>query len=391
MQSVETYEEAGAYLEESDHNDALEQYWRKSQPALANAVSLVQQAMEMALKGRIAAISPYLLIARDPKDWPKGSENGDVPFSEFRTLDAADLLKVHNTFSQEPLDEDFRVFWDQVRRDRNKVMHSVAPRTFDAATLTRSILLAVKWLFSNKRWPQHLIDMEESGTNAALGVYDFTYNIVMRHIDIAIKQLAPVDRRKLLGVRTNQRSYLCPTCHESADRDFQDDWPHLAQLRSRRKGEKILDCILCEAVIEVSRSACTQYGCRGDTIYQGMCLTCHGEQDDPTDFHSGLASTQLGSERQYHLEFDRLGLSRGDLQWFSDDEAAKEHARLALLAPHLSSWNSAIIQTEVSSREFSPFGRKRRTIGLWRRSGDELCWEAGCHSTVDEDATIDRA
>jgi hypothetical protein len=70
------------------------EYWTKSQPALANAFGLIQQAMEMALKGRIASISPFLLISRDPKDWPKGVDTDAVPFSEFRTLDAADLVKL---------------------------------------------------------------------------------------------------------------------------------------------------------------------------------------------------------------------------------------------------------------------------------------------------------
>lgn len=83
---------------------ASSEYWAKSQPALANAFGLIQQAMEMALKGRIALISPFLLIPRDPRDWPKGVENHGVPFSEFRMLDAADLFKVHNTFITPPLD-----------------------------------------------------------------------------------------------------------------------------------------------------------------------------------------------------------------------------------------------------------------------------------------------
>jgi hypothetical protein len=82
-------------LSTADRESASTDYWFKAQPALANAFGLIQQAMEMALRGRIASISPFLLISRDPKDWPKTVENGAVPFSDFRTLDAADLIMVH--------------------------------------------------------------------------------------------------------------------------------------------------------------------------------------------------------------------------------------------------------------------------------------------------------
>jgi hypothetical protein len=139
MQVVQDYEEANRLVDdindEADKESASTDYWAKSQPAFANAFGLIQQAMEMALKGRIASVSPFLLISRDPKDWPKGVDTDAVPFSEFRTLDAADLLKVHNVFFAVPLDEHFRTFWDNVRRDRNKIMHSVSSKSFDPATL----------------------------------------------------------------------------------------------------------------------------------------------------------------------------------------------------------------------------------------------------------------
>src|SRR6266849_4499472 len=79
-----------------DDGSAQREYHAASQPSLANALMVIQQAQELGLKARIAAVSPYLLIAGDPRGWPKGSAN-DVSFSEFRTIDASDLIRVHNT------------------------------------------------------------------------------------------------------------------------------------------------------------------------------------------------------------------------------------------------------------------------------------------------------
>lgn len=101
------------------------------------------------MKSRIAEVSPYLLIGRDPKDWPKGVGVRAVPFSEFRTIDAADLLKVHNTFCQPSLDEGFRVFWEGVRRERNRITHSVTPRSFDPKSLVTTLLTAAEALLSD--------------------------------------------------------------------------------------------------------------------------------------------------------------------------------------------------------------------------------------------------
>jgi hypothetical protein len=92
MQSLQDYDEAIAYGAEDDAENRRE-YWTRSQPALANAYSLIQQGMELALKGRIAAVSPLLLIG-NPGDWPGRAATEDVSFGELRTLDAADLLKV---------------------------------------------------------------------------------------------------------------------------------------------------------------------------------------------------------------------------------------------------------------------------------------------------------
>jgi hypothetical protein len=215
MQTIRDLEEASENAPELEVKEAAAAsvaYWQKSQPVLANALGLIQQAMEMALKGRIAAISPYLLIARDPKDWPGRVETESVAFSEFRTLDAADLVKVHNTFAPIPLDDAFKIFWDGVRRDRNKLMHSVSARPFDPAFLVRTILTAIEALFSDVRWPRRLLDMESEDKYTAYGVGGFEHNIVMGQVSMAMKLLKPSEQKRFFGFDSKRRAYVCPAC-----------------------------------------------------------------------------------------------------------------------------------------------------------------------------------
>ena len=271
----EEAEELAYHLDEQEALAAATEYWTKSQPVLANAFGLVQQAMEMALKGRISAISPFLLIARDPKDWPSKVDSHPVPFSEFRTIDAADLVKVHNTFAATPLDSAFRAFWDNVRRDRNKLMHSVSAKTFEPADLIRSILTAAEALFSDLRWPQVLLNMEANGALAAYGISgDYDYNNVMAQVDIAIRTLTPAEIKRFLGYDKKKRGYICPECWHNANHDAQDDWPALAQLHSKSPSETRLHCIVCNETVEVVRADCKQSNCKGNVLHEGTCLTC---------------------------------------------------------------------------------------------------------------------
>ncbi|TWT14041.1 hypothetical protein [Reyranella sp. CPCC 100927] len=369
MQATQDYEEAqqlAVELDETEGVTAAAAYWLKSQPALANAFGLVQQAMEMALKGRIAAISPYLLIARDPKDWPSGVETRSVPFSEFRTLDAADLAKVHNTFASIPLDDGFRVFWDGVRRDRNKVMHSISTKTFDPAILIRSILTATEALFPEIRWPQLLFTMEAEGKYAAYGLsVDDHHNIVMGQIDIAVRHLTPAESKRFFGLVPKRRTYMCPLCWGHANRDWQNDWPALAQLSSRSAGEIRLRCIVCGETTEVERRACINPDCKGTVLYEDTCLTCLWSQDSPDNFPSGLQNDKLTISYEYHFTFRRQGLIQSSFGRFTDHAAAIEHVRRALSAPYLQVWHSATISRR-------PIGNE--VLGTWIRELSGLVW-----------------
>ncbi len=279
MQSVRDYAEA-TYdkLADETQEDATAEFWQRSQPLLANSYSLIQQGMELALKGRIATITPYLLIG-DPKDWPNSVAHGTASFGDFRTIDATDLVKVHNSVLARPLDDEFKAFFDQVRRDRNRIMHSAAPGTFTPRLVVRTILTAVDVLFNDIPWPRRLVQMEYEGKFASLGFADDAQNNVLFEIDSAIRQLTPGEAKRFFGFDKKRRAYLCPHCYYEANRDWQDDWPLLAQFKTKTPGATALYCFVCEQTTEVERTACLLDTCKGDVIDEGVCLTCTRNQN----------------------------------------------------------------------------------------------------------------
>jgi hypothetical protein len=84
QQNVEYYEEHVGEEMSAEQTDGC---WHAQRYKLNNAIALLQQAMELFLKARIAEVSPFLLIAGEPHHWPKPNADGKVSFSEFRTID----------------------------------------------------------------------------------------------------------------------------------------------------------------------------------------------------------------------------------------------------------------------------------------------------------------
>jgi hypothetical protein len=133
--------------------EAVEQYWQAAQQELATAMALAQQGTEFLLKGRIAQVSPFLLISGDPGDWPGGCDRGDVPFAVFKTIDAQDLLRAHDTVCMPRLTDQFRERFEKMRRLRNSVMHTVDRRLrFTTQDGVLTILEMVESMIGPNSW-----------------------------------------------------------------------------------------------------------------------------------------------------------------------------------------------------------------------------------------------
>jgi hypothetical protein len=281
-------------LDESDidqwdaDGDVTDEYWRQSQPALGNALALIQQGQEMALKGKIAAVSPYLLIGRDPRDWPRRCEREDASFSMFRTADATDLVKIHNTVCSPSLrlSEGFEAFFDEVRRQRNAIIHAGgAGRRVEVAELLLNVLLTNEYLHAGARWPERRrVHLENDRVSVAFSSDHVGY-VMLKEFDIAARLLKPVENKRFFGL-TRARRYLCPHCQYEA-RDSDELIP-LAQLVPSDPSATLISCFVCGHTTSVARKACTKVSCRsnvicGESKWGAICLVFHSNQDRARD------------------------------------------------------------------------------------------------------------
>lgn len=106
-----------------DDGSVRAEYHEARQPALRHALVMVHQAQELGIKARIAAVSAYLLLTGEPRLWPAKCDKRPTSFEEFRTIDASELIRVHDTVCAAPLDANFTRLFEEGRRARNKIVH----------------------------------------------------------------------------------------------------------------------------------------------------------------------------------------------------------------------------------------------------------------------------
>jgi len=284
-----------------ERSTAETEFWRRSQPSLGNSLSLIQQSIELGLKGRIAAVSPFLLISRDARDYPSGSAKADVPFSAFRSLDAADLMRVHNTVCAERLDDSFGAWWDSIRRQRNALIHSVSlgAEIVRPEVLMGHILVANRDLHPGISWFQRRL--RYSSNNEIQVAYHpdprEIYGGVLDEFGDALHYLPTKMVREHFGYNRRARTYTCIHCQDDCDNDLWYEWNlgKTAQLNPGNSTSTIWRCVLCERVTPVIRVRCPDEKCHSNVLsaelgdHYKICLTCgeewglSEEQDEALD------------------------------------------------------------------------------------------------------------
>ncbi len=282
--------------------DNIKEFWEKARPILRTSYALVQQASELLLKGKIAEISPFLLIKELPSRWPKGcyTESKEVSFNEcFRTLDAQDLTIVYNTIFSAKLTDDFLARYESRRRDRNIIMHSASKNLrIEIEQIIKDILEIVQCLFEKNKW---LYIRREHLNESVKSIYSEKKELqdqLMKESEFLINSLSDEECKRYLGFDKTITSYICPNCdyatshyylahpvHQGAEerrRNFMKKRRiAFAQFISSDQSEKLW-CFCCSEYINIQRKACKHDNCDCDVIHyrdtpngrSEICLSC---------------------------------------------------------------------------------------------------------------------
>ncbi|GFM34261.1 hypothetical protein [Desulfovibrio subterraneus] len=264
-----------------DFEDEEREYWEASKRHLNTAVSIMQQGTEFLLKGEIANVSPYILIAGNPSSWPTPYSDAKLHFNEFRTIDSQDLIKVHDTVCEREMPKDFTSNYNNLRIIRNVIMHSVKKDiTLTAIDIIETVLYIHNTFLKNESWLQLRLDYLSRKPNHLLGGNDYDIDIMCIETELIIDLLPPSVVKKYFNIVKSRRAYLCPKCYNDAKKDF-DFESKLARLTSRSKDCTTIYCPVCDETHNVIREKCSS--CPGNVLSdEGICLTCE-EDNTPTD------------------------------------------------------------------------------------------------------------
>lgn len=260
-------------------------YWRLSNTKLSTALAIAHQGAEFLLKGRIADVSPLLLILNAPREWPRAGPDGNIAFSQFRTVDAQDIVRLHDGCSSTPLDKDFAASFEALRVRRNSIMHSVNPDLkLNAAMLIDEILTIYRSLVPERRW----VDARREALSDSSASHIWTnegVDVSVVHEFNAIKDL--LSAKSMLqnfGFDKKRRAYLCSNCtfYTCSEDGFES---YSATLRTKSPSCQELHCFICNETENVDRIHCSDDECKGNVISSewDKCLTCGVDYDRPDD------------------------------------------------------------------------------------------------------------
>ncbi|MCP3873035.1 MAG: hypothetical protein GY699_07765 [Desulfobacteraceae bacterium] len=243
------------------------EYWVAAQEPLATAVTLLYQACEFLIKGLICEVSPYLLISLSPNKWPSGCSTKDISFSEYRTVDAQDLVKITNTVCENRLPDQFITLFDRIRRDRNKLTHTAkCGVVLIPDDILKDILNAYSILVQSTDWIEQRRNYLSNNYETIVYSSDHINCYYSWEILKVSSFLTPSEVTKYFGYNNKQRAYICPAC------DCIEKFK-VAYLDPNKPNSESLSCVICGKLIPVIRESCKY--CRGNVLSKSnICLSC---------------------------------------------------------------------------------------------------------------------
>ena len=235
-----------------NEDEVIQAYRDSARKHLSTSLSIMQQGVELILKGKITYISPYLLITDSPSKWPSPYKNNEISFSQFRTLDAQDLIKVHDIFADTEISDEFAKLYNSLREKRNAIMHSIDNNLkIEINEIIENILAVHNSLFPNENWAQERYNfLNKSPSFILSGESDYNINTICWEISLVYELLSPSCIEKYFKINKRNNLYFCPKCYENANHDADNFDYKLAGLISKNKDEKELFCPVCNITHE---------------------------------------------------------------------------------------------------------------------------------------------
>jgi hypothetical protein len=272
-----------AWFDSTDdmYADERAEYLEIAQENLHAFASIAQQANELALKARIVAVSPYLLLLNS--DVSLSGIPAAIEFASLRTLDAVDLPKAVNALTPTPVSDAYLQLYTHMRVQRNQYTHLGDTTTvLNPIAMCAALADQYRELWPDRAW---LSDRVKS-TYVREGIFDGKHwsprQSIMHLMEYDRDLIPAANFKKLFGVKKAEVKFGCFSC--------QNDWavsrngPGVMEVPTAfyDKSKRAMHCLICDADFNTILKTCT--ACHGKFAAPdaaeygaGMCFTC-GEE-----------------------------------------------------------------------------------------------------------------
>lgn len=243
------------WLTNSEWTDEWNEYLSQAQSELGAIAATAQQSAEVRLKSIICETDPYILLLKS--DLKIKETGGDLEFADQRTLDAVDLPAVVRTLTPFPLPQSYIQQYQELRRLRNKVMHTGMHQ--DLLEPQKLVLMLSKQyvaLWPDGRWLSRRVDFD--GNSATAFFHDERWSSVqskvMGELPITIALFNNALFKKCVGTSKSSLKGHCPSCKS---RTASKLGAHTEPTVSRKSNDSA-KCYMCEVDLDltISESGC---------------------------------------------------------------------------------------------------------------------------------------
>ncbi|KFI29424.1 hypothetical protein CN97_16000 [Haematobacter massiliensis] len=290
------YESSEYPVISSEWQQEWDEYLVQCQSDLQAITSLLQQSMELGLKARICAVSPYLLLL--DSGLKLSSKGGSIDYSELRTLDAVDLPGAVNTLASTPVSDAFITEYTQTRVLRNKIIHQGGTSvTLHPKAVFQKAIKIYRLLWNDRLWLQDRVTFAMQTRIGFLhdGKYTSAHMIVFHEIPTVMALLSKSEFKTLFKQEKSKRRYLCLSCLDAGNTRYADIDIEKVGTAYLAPDGSVVHCLMCDQVYKIKRVPCTQ-NCKGDVMgandddWSEHCHTCGQLNEDPKESGKPLIS-----------------------------------------------------------------------------------------------------
>ncbi len=257
--------------------DCLADYWKASQPILATAAVLIQQANEFFLKGKIFEKDPAAIIVTSEK------QEKLKKFSEYKTISASELLKTYKRVLKKEPNKEFIQLYYRKRNIRNTISHSIddtlvinfQQEVKDIFIIHKSMVGPKLWASSRLKYLEELPETKLKFKNDDSLLYPREL-ILMEEFSLAIDMLGKDFSKEYLNFNPENESFYCPKCLGEIMRYYYYDsklmdegYPSL-----QKNTDNLLECYLCGHIVRTPLLVCQNCLKEGFDVQYKACLHC---------------------------------------------------------------------------------------------------------------------